>query len=85
MKRRLIFGLVLAATAVASVLAAGRPARRDAEEWERVKADVRAWTADNDAFTARLMKGEPRDEKYADELVERMRVLNLRYAAVRKW
>lgn len=81
-------GLLAAAVvgvSCAAVLVAARPARRGAEEWERVKADVRTWTADNDAYTERLKRGEPRDDKYAAELVERMRALNRRYEAARKW
>lgn len=87
MKRRYpaVIGFVIMVAACLGVLLLARPPRRGAEEWDRVKADVKAWTADNDAYTERLMKGEPYDEKYAAELVERMRQLNLRYEKVRKW
>ena len=85
MKRRFVFGMVLVTATAAVVFCAGRPARRQSEEWDRVKADVKAWTADNDAYTERLKRGEPHDEKYAAELVDRMRQLNIRYEKVRKW
>jgi hypothetical protein len=79
--KRLILVAVVATACAAGVFCV--PGKRP-ESLEKVKADVTVWFREYTAYSEAVIAGErTADPVYEAELTERMRLLNVRYAAAR--